>query len=52
MRDGGLIGGGAGSVNFWTSRKSGRNGLTNWSRLLVGGLLRRQRRHRSGTRAR
>jgi serine protease AprX len=39
MRDGGLMGGGAGSVNFWTSRKDAANGLTNSLSSLVGGLL-------------
>ena len=29
MKDGGLLAGGAGSVNFWTSRKMAANGLTN-----------------------
>jgi len=39
MWDGGLMGGGAGSVNFWTSRKNAANGLTNLVSTVVGGLL-------------
>jgi serine protease AprX len=39
MWDGGLMGGGAGSVNFWTSRKNANNGLTNLSSTVVGGVL-------------
>jgi serine protease AprX len=39
MRDGGLMAGGAGSVNFWASRKNAANGLTNLVTTLVGGLL-------------
>jgi serine protease AprX len=39
MWDGGLMGGGAGSVNFWTSRKNAANGLTNLLSTVVGGLL-------------
>jgi subtilisin family serine protease len=39
MTDGGLMGGGAGSVNFWSSRKEAANGLTNLVSTLVGGLL-------------
>ena len=39
MWDGGLMGGGAGSVNFWSSRKNAANGLTNLVTTLVGGLL-------------
>ena len=39
MKDGGLVGGGAGSVNFWTSRKSANSGLTNLLGTLVGGVL-------------
>jgi len=39
MTDGGLMGGGAGSVNFWTSRKDAANGLTNLVSTVVGGLL-------------
>lgn len=39
MWDGGLMGGGAGSVNFWTSRKNANNGLTNLLSTLVGGVL-------------
>jgi serine protease AprX len=40
MVDGGLLGGGAGSVNFWNSRKSTSNGLlTNLISTVVGGLL-------------
>jgi serine protease AprX len=39
MIDGGLMGGGAGSVNFMTSRKEASNGLTNLVSNLIGGLL-------------
>ena len=39
MVDGGLMGGGAGSVNFWTSRKLAANGLTNLLSTVVGGVL-------------
>ncbi len=39
MWDGGLMGGGAGSVNLWTSRKNAANGLTNLLSTVVGGLL-------------
>jgi serine protease AprX len=39
MKDGGLMGGGAGSVNFWSSRKAGANGLTNLTSTLVAGVL-------------
>jgi serine protease AprX len=39
MMDGGLMGGGAGSVNFWTSRKIAANGLTGLVTTLVGGVL-------------
>jgi subtilisin family serine protease len=39
MTDGGLMGGGAGSVNFWSSRKAGANGLTNLTSSVVGGVL-------------
>ena len=39
MWDGGLMGGGAGSVNFWTSRKNANNGLTNLLSTVVGGVL-------------
>ena len=39
MTDGGLVGGGAGSVNFWTSRKSANSGLTSLLGTLVGGVL-------------
>jgi hypothetical protein len=39
MTDGGLMGGGAGSVNFWTSRQDAANGLTNLVSTVVGGLL-------------
>ncbi len=39
MWDGGLMGGGAGSVNFWSSRKAAANGLTNLAVDLVGGVL-------------
>jgi serine protease AprX len=40
MVDGGLLGGGAGSVNFWNSRKSTSNGLlNNLISTLVGGVL-------------
>jgi hypothetical protein len=39
MADGGLMGGGAGSVNFMTSREEAANGLTNLVSNLIGGLL-------------
>ena len=39
MWDGGLMGGGAGSVNFWTSRKAAASGLTNLLSTVVGGVL-------------
>ncbi len=39
MADGGLMGGGAGSVNFWSSRKMASSGLTNLVSTLVGGVL-------------
>ena len=39
MWDGGLMGGGAGSVNFWTSRKAAASGLTSLVGTLVGGAL-------------
>jgi serine protease AprX len=39
MQDGGLMGGGAGSVNFWSSRKTAANGLTNVISTVVGGVL-------------
>ena len=39
MKDGGLMGGGAGSVNFWSSRKVAANALTNLVGTLVGGVL-------------
>lgn len=39
MRDGGLMGGGAGSVNFWASRKLAGNSLTALVTTTVGGLL-------------
>lgn len=39
MWDGGLMGGGAGSVNFWSSRRNAANGLTNLVSTLVGGVL-------------
>jgi serine protease AprX len=39
MWDGGLMGGGAGSVNFWTSRKAAASGLTSLVGTLVGGVL-------------
>ena len=39
MNDGGLMGGGAGSVNFWTSRKTASNGLTDIVSTLIGGVL-------------
>ena len=41
MRDGGLVGGGAGSVNFWSTRKSSANTglLSNLVSTLVGGIL-------------
>jgi hypothetical protein len=39
MKDGGVMGGGAGSVNFWSSRKMAANGLTALVTTTVGGLL-------------
>lgn len=39
MSDGGLMGGGAGSANFWASRKIQANGLTNLVTSVVGGVL-------------
>ena len=39
MWDGGLMGGGAGSVNFWSTRKNANNGLTNVVSTVVGGVL-------------
>jgi serine protease AprX len=39
MKDGGLLAGGAGSVNFWTTRKMAANGLTSLLSSVVGGLL-------------
>jgi serine protease AprX len=39
MWDGGLMGGGAGSVNFWTTRKAAASGLTSLVSTLVGGLV-------------
>ena len=39
MWDGGLMGGGAGSANFWASRKIAANGLTNLVSTVVGGLV-------------
>jgi serine protease AprX len=39
MWDGGLMAGGAGSVNFWASRKNAANGLTSLATTLVGGVL-------------
>ena len=39
MKDGGLMGGGAGSVNFWASRKMAANGLTNVLSTVVGGVV-------------
>jgi serine protease AprX len=39
MWDGGLMGGGAGSVNFWTSRKTAASGLTSLVSTLVGGVV-------------
>jgi serine protease AprX len=39
MRDGGLMGGGAGSMNFWSSRQTAANGLTSLVNTTVGGLL-------------
>src|SRR5688500_12873095 len=39
MWDGGLMGGGAGSVNFWTSRKNANNGLPDLLSTVVGGVL-------------
>jgi serine protease AprX len=39
MTDGGLMGGGAGSVNFWSSRNVQANGLLSLLNTLIGGLL-------------
>jgi serine protease AprX len=41
MQDGGLVGGGAGSVNFWSTRKSSANTglLSNLVSTVVGGIL-------------
>jgi serine protease AprX len=39
MVDGGLMGGGAGSVNFWSSRKTAANGFTNIVSTTVAGLV-------------
>ena len=39
MRDGGLVGGGAGSANFWSSRKTAANGLTSLVDTVVGSVL-------------
>jgi serine protease AprX len=39
MWDGGLMGGGAGSVNFWTSRKAASSGLTSLVSTVVGGVM-------------
>jgi serine protease AprX len=39
MEDGGIFGGGAGSVNFWASRKIAANALTGIVSSLVGGVL-------------
>jgi subtilisin family serine protease len=39
MWDGGLMGGGAGSVNFWTSRRMAASGLTNLLSTVVGGVV-------------
>ena len=39
MKDGGLFGGGAGSVNFWTTRKMAANGLTNLLSTVVSGVV-------------
>ena len=39
MADGGIMGGGAGSVNFMSSRKLAASGLTNLLSTLVGGIL-------------
>jgi serine protease AprX len=39
MKDGGLMGAGAGSVNFWASRKTAANGVVNLVNSLLGGLL-------------
>ena len=38
VRDGGLLGAGAGSLNIWTSRKIAANGLTSLTTTLLGGL--------------
>ena len=50
--DGGVMGGGAGSVNFWSSRKIAANGLTGLSRPSWAVCSRRPVAWRSGTRAR
>jgi hypothetical protein len=39
MWDGGLMGGGAGSVNFWSTRKNANNGLTSLLSTIVGSVL-------------
>jgi serine protease AprX len=38
MRNGGLLGAGAGNANFWASRKSAANGLTATLTTVIGGL--------------
>src|SRR5437762_10560273 len=38
MRDAGLLGGGAGSMNIWASRKIAANGLTSLTTSLLGTL--------------
>ena len=39
MTDAGLMGGGAGSVNFWSSRRTAANGLTSLVNTTVSGVL-------------
>jgi subtilisin family serine protease len=39
VADGGLMGAGAGSVNFWSSRKIAASGLTALTSSLIGGVL-------------
>jgi serine protease AprX len=39
MVDGGLVGGGAGSVNFWSTRRIAANGATNLLSTLIGGVV-------------
>jgi serine protease AprX len=39
MPDGGIVGAGAGSVNFWASRQVAQNGLSLVTNTLIGGLV-------------